>query len=77
MKVKLKIILAATMVATGCIAGISRYHTNESNAITLANVEALADTVITIEYDKCCLADSELDCIPNYMGLINGMPVKC
>ena len=76
MKTKLKIMGAATIVATGFLIGFTGSKAPEGSTITLANVEALTHTE-TIEYDKCCLPDADLNCIPNYMGLIPGIPTVC
>lgn len=77
MKVKYKIMAISAIIATGCIVGISRFQTNECSAISVANVEALTDCEVVVAYDKCCIADTEVNCLPNYMGLIPGRPVSC
>lgn len=77
MKTKLKIVAASAIVATGCLMGISRFQTTECSAIALANVEALTDSRVVVEYDKCCEEDPTYECILNYTGLIKGRPGKC
>lgn len=77
MKSKIKIMAATAIIATGFLAGISGFQTTKSSAITLANVEALTRWEVTIEYDKCCEESLHDICVPNYMGIILGRPVKC
>lgn len=77
MKTKLKIVAASAIVATGCLMGISRFQTTECSAIALANVEALTDSRVVVEYDKCCAEDAEYLCILNYTGLIQGKSREC
>lgn len=77
MKIKFKILGIAAIVAAGCLVGISRFQTTEQAALTLANVEALTNGEDTVKYDKCCTDDADLNCIPNYMGLIPGRPKEC
>lgn len=77
MNKKFKIMAVAAIVSSGCLYGISGFQTSESSSITLANVEALTRWEVSIEYDKCCEESLHDICVPNYMGIIPGRPVKC
>ena len=77
MKAKLKILAISAIVATGCLIGISGFQTTEKAALTIANVEALTQVEVIIEYDKCCVRDLNDICVPNYMGAIPGRRVPC
>ncbi len=67
----------AATVAVGCLAGISGFKTTEKSsmsALTVSNIEALTNSEVTVEYDKNCVDDPQENCVPNYMGLIRGIP---
>lgn len=77
MRKTFKIAAGAAIVAAGCLAGLSESRPTEGSALTLENVEALSRWEVTTEYDKCCVEGLEYNCLPNYMGLIQGDPVPC
>ncbi len=70
----------AAIAAVCCLAGISGFKTTEKpsmSALTISNIEALTNSEVTIEYDKCCIYDIRELCLPSYTGLIKGIPVEC
>ena len=77
MRTKLKIMAIAAIFASASAWEITEAQKHEESAIVKANVEALTKPIVTIEYDKCCLADVNYDCVPNYMGPIQGKGVSC